>query len=77
MEWFRTTGFAARVLAELTRTYVLDLSAYPRWLVILAGTLLAALALWIGMKLLKWTLGLLLICVLIGGVVWAGWELLH
>ena len=61
------------LLAEVvTRTSVVDLSAYPRWLVVLVGTLLAALIIWILMKVLKWTLWLLLFAVLIGGFIWAG-----
>jgi len=60
------------LLAEVVRkTYVVDLSAYPRWFVVLVGTLLAALAIWITMKLLKWTLWLLFFAVLIGGIMWA------
>lgn len=54
-----------------TKTYFIDLSAYPEWLVVLVGTLLAVLAIWVVMKLLKWTLWLLLFAVLIGGVLWA------
>ena len=61
----------------VTHTYFVDLSAYPRWLVVLVGTLLAALAIWILMKLLKWALWLLFFAVLIGGLWWAGWLLLH
>jgi hypothetical protein len=65
-------------LAEIvTKTVYVDLSAYPRWLVVLVGTLVAALAIWILMKLLKWTLWLLFFAVLIGGVCWAGWLLVH
>ena len=66
------------LLAEVvTKTYSVDLSAHPRWIVILVGTLVAVLALWVVMKLLKWTLWLLLLGVLIGGLAWAGWELAH
>ncbi len=54
-----------------TKTYFIDLSAYPEWLVVLVGTLLAVVAIWIVIKLLKWTLWLLLFAVLIGGVLWA------
>lgn len=63
--------------AVVTKTYFVDLSAYPRWLVVLVGTLVAALVIWIMMKLLKWTLWLLLFGVLIGGVLWAIWLLFH
>ena len=61
----------------VTQTYVLDLSAYPRWLVVLAGTLVAVVGIWVLMKLLKLTLWLLLLAVFIGGIAWAVWELLH
>ncbi len=66
------------LLAEVvTQTYFIDLSAYPRWVVVLAGTLLAVLALWLLIKLMKLALWLLLFAVLIGGLGWAGWELMH
>ena len=61
----------------VTHTWFVDLSAYPRWLVVLVGTLLAAAVLWVLMKLLKWTLWLLIIVVLLAGSFWAVWELLH
>lgn len=64
------------LLAEaVNRTYFVDLSAYPRWLVVLAGTLLLALLIWIGMKILKMALWVLFFVVLIGGVLWAAWLL--
>jgi hypothetical protein len=74
-----STALVGRVLLAdvVTKTYFVDLSAYPRWLVVLVGTLAAALIIWILMKLLKWTLWLLLFCVLIGGVLWAIWLLFH
>lgn len=52
-------------------TLSLDLSTYPPWLVVLAGTLLAVVGIWVLMKLLKWTLWLLLFAVLIGGLLWS------
>lgn len=61
----------------VTKTVFVDLSAYPRWLVVLVGTLLAALVIWILMKLLKWALWLLFFAVLFGGVFWAMWLLFH
>ena len=78
-------GVAARarlrdavLLAQVvTKTYSADLSGYPQWLVVLVGTLVAALVIWILIKLLKWTLWILLFCVLIGGVLWAMWLLLQ
>ena len=56
------------LLAETTRTVFIDLSAYPRWMVVLVGTLLAVVVIWILMKVLKWALWLLLFAVLVGGV---------
>ena len=64
-------------LAEVvTKVYSVDLSAYPRWVAILAGTLVAVVAIWVVMKLLKLTLWLLLFLVFFGGIGWAVWELL-
>ena len=65
-------------LAEVVaRAFSIDLSAYPRWAVILAGAAVAAVALWLLMKVLKWTLWLLIGAVLLGGLAWAAWELLR
>ncbi len=65
-------------LAEVvTRTYEFDLSAYPRWLVVLVGTCAAALLIWVLMKVLKFTLWLLFFAVLVTGVSWAVWLLIH
>jgi hypothetical protein len=61
----------------VTNTYFVDLSAYPKWLVVLVGTLAAALIIWITMKLLKWTLWLLFFGVLIGGLLWAAYLLVN
>jgi hypothetical protein len=55
----------------------MDLSGYPRWLIVLGATLVLALVIWITMKLLKWTLWLLFFGVLIGGVAWALWLLVQ
>ena len=66
------------LLAEVvTKSFFIDLSAYPKWLVVLVGSLVAALVIWILMKLLKWTLWLLFFGVLIGGVIWAGYLLIR
>lgn len=74
----RGGALGGRVLfaADLVKTYSFDLSAWPPWLVVLGGTLLLVLAIWITMKVLKWTLWLLLFLVLIGGVLWSMWLLL-
>jgi hypothetical protein len=66
------------LLAEtVTQTYFIDLSAYPRWLVVFVATCVVVVALWILMKVLKWTLWLLIIGVFLGGLAWAGWELMQ
>lgn len=64
------------MLAEVvSKSYFIDLNGYPRWLVVLVGTLVAALLIWMGMKLLKVALWLLFFLVLFGGIAWAVWEL--
>lgn len=55
----------------------MDLSGYPRWLVVLGATLVLAFVIWVLMKLLKWTLWLLFFAVLIGGTAWALWLLVQ
>lgn len=59
----------------VTQSYLVDLSAYPKWLVVLVGTFAAVLLIWIMMKLLKWTLWLLMFVVLVGGILWSGYLL--
>ncbi len=44
---------------------------YPPWLIVLVGAVVAASALWIFAKLLKWTLWLAIVVVLVGGVLLA------
>jgi hypothetical protein len=44
---------------------------YPPWLIVLVGALVAAVAIWIFAKLLKWTLWIAILVVLIGGVILA------
>jgi hypothetical protein len=61
--------------AVVEKSYFIDLSGWPRWLVVLVGTLVLALVIWIMMKLLKVALWLLFFAVLIGGCFWAMWEL--
>ena len=67
------------LLAEVVfrKTWDVDLSQYPQWLVVLVGTLVAALVVWIAMKLLKVALWLLLFVVLCGGIGWALWLLVR
>ena len=67
----------AQTTEVASRTYFFDLSAYPRWLVVLVGTLILALLIWIGMKVLKVALWVLFFVILVGGIAWAGWELLQ
>jgi hypothetical protein len=65
-------------LAEaVTKTYALDFSAYPQWLVVLVLTLVAALGIWILIKVVKLALWLLFFAVLFGGFCWAGYLLLR
>jgi len=69
------------LLALLTNTPVptmLDSVAdYPRWLVALCVTIVLAAVIWIALKILKWTLWLLLFAVLIIGVGTALWLVLR
>ena len=67
------------LLAEVVfrKTWDVDLSQYPQWLVVLVGTLVVALVVWIAMKLLKVALWLLLFVVLCGGIGWALWLLVR
>lgn len=67
--------FSAVIVEQHTTT--IDLSSWPRWLVVLCATLVLALVIWIGMKLLKVALWLLFFIVLIGGICWAAWLLLQ
>ena len=62
---------------EIHKTWSVDVSEYPPWLVALVGTLVAALVIWIAMKLLKVALWLLFYTVLIGGIGWALWLLVN
>jgi hypothetical protein len=55
---------------------VVDLTAYPPWLVVLVATVVVALLLWLLMKLLKLTLWLLFFGILLVGFGWAAWLLL-
>lgn len=58
------------------KSHSFDLAACPQWLAVLIGTLGLALAIWIGIKVLKLTLWLVLIGVLLGGGAWAAWLFL-
>ena len=61
----------------VSKTYFVDLSAYPKWLVVLVGTLVAALVIWLLIRLLKLALWILFFAVLIGGFFWAGYLLIR
>ena len=50
-----------------------SLADYPQWLVVACGTIVAAAAIWVLMKLLKWTLWVLLFAVLAIGLGTAAW----
>jgi hypothetical protein len=54
-----------------------SLAAYPRWFVALCATLVAAAAIWIIAKVLKWSLYLLIALVIIGGLTATLWLLLR
>ncbi len=50
-----------------------SLADYPQWLVVACGTIVVAAAIWVLMKLLKWTLWVLLFAVLAIGLGTAAW----
>lgn len=51
------------------------LSGYPEWLVAAVLTIVAVVAIWLVAKLLKWSLYLLMVMVLVGGVIATIWLL--
>ena len=63
----------ALLMAAPAPTMVDSLADYPRWFVVLCATIVLAVSIWIVMKLLKWTLWLLLIGVLLVGFAGAAW----
>jgi uncharacterized membrane protein YhdT len=65
------------LLAVLTQaTTALDsLADYPRWFVVACGTIVAAVLIWVVMKLLKVAMWLLVGAVLIVGLGTAAWLL--
>lgn len=69
------------LLALLTKTsaptMIESLADYPRWLVVACGTIVLAAAIWVVMKLLKWTLWLLLFAVLVTGLGTAAWLMMR
>ncbi len=68
----------AVLLAVLAKTApMLDsLADYPRWFVVACATIVLAVVLWIGMKLLKLALWLLIGTVLVVGLGAAAWLLI-
>ena len=66
------------LLAVLTKVTTMSdsLADYPRWFVVACSTIVLAVVLWIGMKLLKVALWLLIGLVLIVGLGTAAWLLI-
>jgi hypothetical protein len=77
LESVRPRGFVAGVLlAQIqSKSYMVDLSGWPQWAVVLVSTLAAVILIWILMKVLKVALWLLFFAVLVGGLIWAGYLL--
>ena len=64
------------LLSKTSAPTILDsLADYPRWVVVACATIVLAAAIWVVMKLLKWTLWLLLLSVVIIGLGTAAWLL--
>jgi uncharacterized membrane protein YhdT len=54
-------------LTKVAPTVVESLADYPHWFVVTCVTIVAAVLIWLVVKVLKWTLWLLLITVLLVG----------
>ena len=66
------------LLSKTSAPTLLDsLADYPRWVVVVCVTIVLAAAIWVVMKLLKWTLWMLLFAVLIIGLGTAAWLMLR
>ena len=64
------------LLSKPSAPTILDsLADYPRWVVVACATIVLAAASWVVIKLLKWTLWLLLLSVVIIGLGTAAWLL--
>ena len=62
------------VLTSAPAPTMLDsLADYPRWFVVLCATIVLAVLIWGLMKLLKWTLWLLIFVVVVVGLASAAW----
>ena len=72
----RLRGAVLLALLAKTTTMLDSLAEYPRWFVVACGTIVAAILIWIGMKLLKLALWLLLAVVLVVGLGMAAWLLI-
>jgi hypothetical protein len=72
-------GFVNAVfLAQsVTKSASVDLSGWPQWAIVLVGTLVAVILIWIFMKVMKVALWILLFTVLVGGLLWTGRLLLN
>lgn len=60
----------------VSKSYFVDFSGWPQWVVVLVGTLAAVVLIWIFMKLMKVALWIFLFIVLLAGLGWAGYLLL-
>lgn len=54
-----------------------SLKEYPRWFVVACVTVVAAVGIWLLIKVVKVALYLLLGAVILGGIAAVGWLLLH
>jgi hypothetical protein len=52
------------------------LAGYPSWFVAACVTVVACALIWFAVKLLKWSLYLLMALVLVGGVIATGWLII-
>jgi hypothetical protein len=64
-------------LPESTPPLLDSLAAYPPWFVAACVTIVAAVAIWIIAKILKWSLYLLMVLVVIAGLAGTIWLLLN
>ena len=70
-------GVTTAGMATSPTTLLDSLAGYPPWFVAACLTIVAAVAIWVIAKLLKWSLYLLVGLVLIGGAVATAWLLLR
>jgi len=54
-------------------SYLEVFQSWPLWLQVAIGTVAVAVALWIFAKILKWTIWVLIVSVVIGGLGWAAY----